>query len=295
MNNPKTIFISGATSGIGLEAARDLACKGHSIIGSGRSTERCEKARLSILQSCPQAQIQYEIADFSSLEAVHQLGKRVREKTAAKGLDVLVNNAGQITERYTPTLDGYETQFAVNHLAPFLLTHELLPSLQKAGQSRVVNVSSRSHRFMRIFWGDVMLRRFYHVLLAYKQSKLANVLFTYELNRRFAGENGLRAYALHPGLVNTSIGLKGTKGVARKVWEKRGPRGVSPQKGAETIIHLAEVEELADPLAVYWRDCRPWPPSSYAQRPQEAARLWELSLQLCKIREYGRPESLQSL
>ena len=293
MNTQKTILITGATSGIGLEAARNLASKGHTIIGTGRAAERCEKARLSILQDNPQAQVSFEIADFSSLEAVRQLGTRVREKTAKKGLDVLVNNAGQITERYTPTPDGYETQFAVNHLAPFLLTHELLPSLQKADQARVVNVSSRSHRFMRIFWGDVMLRRFYNILLAYKQSKLANVLFTCELNRRFAGECGLRAYALHPGLVNTSIGLKGTKGLIYKGWEVQGSRGVSPQKGAETIIHLAEVEHLSDPLAVYWRDCHPWPPSSYAQRPQEAARLWELSLQLCKIKKYGRPENPQ--
>jgi NAD(P)-dependent dehydrogenase (short-subunit alcohol dehydrogenase family) len=249
MNKPKTILITGATSGIGLEAARVLACKGHKLIGTGRSAERCEKARLSILESCPQAQIRFEIADFSSLEAVRRLGACAREITAVEGLDILVNNAGQITEHYTPTPDGYETQFAVNHLAPFLLTHELLPVLQKAGQARVINVSSRSHRFMRIFWGDVMLRRFYNVLLAYKQSKLANVLFTFELNRRFASENGLRAYALHPGLVNTSIGLKGTKGVAHKVWKKRGPKGVSPQKGAETIIHLADTEHLADPLA----------------------------------------------
>ena len=290
MKPEKTIIITGATGGIGLAAMHSLADENTLIIGVGRSAERCQQAKEKVLARKPEANVRFELADLSSMEQIRQLGQRLRaildEESGGK-LDVLVNNAGMITNAYTPTIDGYETQFAVNHLAYFLLTHELLAYLKRADHARLLNVSSRSHRWMRMIWPDVMMKKFYNVLLAYKQSKLANVLFTAEFNRRHAEQSSMRAYAIHPGLVNTSIGLKGTSGITNLAWKLRSPTGVSPEEGAATVVHLAREENLADAQAVYWRDMQPWKPSRYAMREDVARRLWELSEEMCGIDKFG--------
>ncbi|HZD56534.1 MAG TPA: SDR family NAD(P)-dependent oxidoreductase, partial [Anaerolineales bacterium] len=187
--------------------------------------------------------------------------------------------------------DGYELQFAVNHLAPFLLTLELLPLLKKAPHARVITVSSGSHRNTRMHWQDVMLRRGYNTLRAYKQSKLANVLFTFELNRRLGEDSSIRAYAADPGLVNTEIGSKGTSGLVRWIWEKRRAGGVNPEQGAETVVYLAASSSVGGSREVYWKDCRPVQASRYAQRAEEAARLWELSEHLCGVKEQSTSSS----
>jgi len=209
--------------------------------------------------------------------------KETLQKHGCRKIDVLINNAGMVTNWYTATEDGYETQFAVNHLAPFLLTHLLFPLLQAAPAARVLTTSSNSHRAARIRWNDVMLERRYSTLRAYQQSKLANVMFSYEFNRRFAGITPMRAYAIDPGLVNTSIGLKGTNGPVRWVWERRRKRGVDPEDGALTLIHVAVDPALQGSAEVYWKDCRPITPSRRAQDEEEAARLWKLSERLCGI------------
>ncbi len=195
----KTIGITGATAGIGLAAARVLAAKGATILGMGRSAERAAQAAADIRSTAPNAEVHFFTADLSALRQVRRLAEEIGEYVTTRHdgkMDVLVNNAGTITSRYTDTEDGYETVFTVNHLAPFLLTRELLPLLQAAPAARILTVSSRSHRNMRILWGNVMLRRFYNPLLAYKQSKLANVLFTTEFNRRLAGTTRIRPMRL---------------------------------------------------------------------------------------------------
>lgn len=277
------MVISGASSGIGFAAACALAQRGARVIGVGRSRERCEGARQAILAQAPGARIEFALADLSSQRAVVALGAELRERLAGQPLDVLVNNAGAVAGRYTPTVDGRELQFAVNHLAAFLLTRELLSCLRAAGGARVLTTSSGSHRGARMHWNDVMLRRFYNPLTAYKQSKMANVLFTAELNRR-EGASGLRAYAIDPGLVRTEIGLKGTGGLVSWIWSLRARGGQPPEVGAATIVHLAEQAQLADAQAIYWKDSHPLAPDRYALREDEARRLWELSEQLCGLR-----------
>jgi len=277
----KTIVITGASSGIGLAAAGALAARGARVIGVGRSPVRCEEARQTILARTPGARIEFAVADLSSQQAVRGLGAELRARLGDAPLDVLVNNAGAVASWYTPTVDGYELQFAVNHLAPFLLTHELLPALQKAEAARVITTSSRSHRGARIYWADVMLRRNYFTLTAYRQSKMANVLFTAEFIRRYGGD-GLRAYAADPGLVKTDIGLKGTGGLVSLVWGLRARGGRSPEYGAATIVHLA-ADPLEDEAAGYWKDSRPLAPDAYALREDEGRRLWELSERLCGL------------
>ncbi len=282
----KTIVVTGATSGIGFATARALALRGAHVIGVGRSQVRCLAMQQHIQAEWPTARVSPLVADLASQSEVRRLAGAIRTlvlDSGAHGIDALVNNAGVVSSWYAATPDGYELQFAVNHLAPFLLTHELLPLLLAAPAGRVVTVSSGSHYRTRMHWPDVMYRRHYSCLMAYKQSKLANVLFTAELNRRLGPTSHVRAYAADPGLVNTEIGLKGTGGLEQWVWERRRAGGVSPDQGAATIIFLATDSSIGDAPHIYWRDCRPVRPSRQALSPAEAARLWALSERLCGL------------
>ena len=213
----------------------------------GRSQKKINAARQAILEKHPGAEVLYLLADLSSQGQVRRLAQEVKQLLADRhfdNLDVLVNNAGAVSSWFTLTEDEIELQFAVNHLAGFLLTHELMPLLQKAEQARVLTTSSASHRHTRIHWKDVMLRKNYGTLRAYKQSKLANVLFTLELNRRLGPDSTVTAFAVDPGLVNTNIGVKGTNGFVNWFWKKRSSKGAPPEIAAETIIYLACQSEI---------------------------------------------------
>ncbi len=283
----KTVVITGFTSGIGLATAKLLAGYGAYIIGTGRNESRCQQAESIIKSAFPESAVSYLVADLSSLKQVRELAgniKKLAEEKNGGSIDVLINNAGTFSSWYVSTPEGFELQFAVNHLAPFLLTHELLPLLQKAPAGRIITVSSGSHYRTRIHWKDIMLRKHYNCLLAYKQSKLANVLFTVELNRRLGRDSKVRAFAVDPGLVNTDIGLKGTTGIARWIWKKRSKNGVPPERAARSIAFLAGEPSIQDRTEVYWKDCKPVRPSRYSQKPEAAIRLWELSEKMCGIR-----------
>lgn len=281
----KTILITGATSGIGLAAAQELAGLGAEILGVGRSSQRCDQTAEMIRNATSNPNISFFTADLSAQRQVRRVAEEVTAhiKNNSGRLDVLVNNAGAVSTWYRATEDGYELQFAVNHLAAFLLTHELLPLLQAAPEARILTVTSRSHRRMRIFWKDVMLRRYYFILLAYKQSKLANVMFTIGINQRLKPGSPIRAYAIDPGLVNTTIALKDQPAIVRWVWNLRRQKGAHPSEGAKTLIYAASASHLDPPDGVYWRHCRSIPPSPYAQRLDEVERLWVLSERLCGV------------
>ena len=271
----KTIVVTGATSGIGQALAELLAQEGATVIGVGRSQERCTQSerRLRQLANGNGARADYCLADLSSLREVRALAEQIRKKLAKQGkrsIDGLVNNAGTFTYWLTITADGFEKQWAVNHLAPFLLTNELLPLLQAAPKGRVVTVSSGSHYNTRLRWEDIQLRRRYNGLLAYKQTKLANVLFSAELNRRLGPASTVKAFAADPGLV-------------RWIWDRRRSGGVSAQFSAQGILFLVGEPSIQDSAQVYWKDGRAKRPSKYALDPDVAGRLWELSAQMCGI------------
>ncbi len=280
----KTFVVTGATSGIGFAVAELLARQGAAVIGVGRSAERCRQAEAHLRRLPAGAPVHYLLADLSVQSEVQRLAGEIRGQLEADGkswLDGLVNNAATFTYWLALTPDGIETQWAVNHLAAFALTRRLLPLLLAAPAARVVTVSSDSHYGARLDWDDLQLRRRYNALRAYGNTKLANVLFTLELNRRLGPDASLRAFAADPGLVKTDIALKGNPAVARWVWKLRRSGGVPPEQAALGVVSLLAEPNLGGSGEVYWKDGRPKRPSRRALDIEAAARLWQVSEQMC--------------
>ena len=281
----KTIVITGATSGIGLECARLLAEKGYRILGVGRSEERCQKAKDEILSQNKQADITFFTADLMQQRNVLRIADEITadiRKHSGGSLHALINNAGCVRSWYMTTDEGYEQQFALNYLAAFLLTHQLLPLLKNAG-GRVILTGSGSHKHTKVRWKDIMLRHRYNALFAYKQSKLLGMLFAKGINDRLS-ETGIRAYVADPGLVNTDIGNKGTGGLVDLVWKLRKNSGVSPAVPAKTFSYLCDPEH--EPGGLYYYQCRE---KRYSRRVTgaDAQRLLALSETLCGV-EFGK-------
>ncbi len=276
----KNFLVTGATSGIGLAAAEQLARRGATVIGVGRSAERCAAAEAKLRSAGGQARCL--VADLSLQAEVRRLAEAVRSQVAA--LDGLINNAGTFTWRRTLTAEGFETQWAVNHLAPFLLTLSLLPLLRAAPAARVVTVSSGSHYHTRLRWGDLQLRRGYNGLRAYKQTKLCNVLFTAELNRRLGADSSVRAFAADPGLVFTEMGFKGNPWLVRFIWGWRRRGGITPEESARGVVFLATEASIQNAEEIYWKHSAVKAPNPRALDPGAARRLWEVSEGMCGIR-----------
>lgn len=278
----KSVVITGATAGIGFQTALDFALEGAFVLAVGRNPQRCADSRKKILEIFPEAKIEYLVADLCSQKQIRSLadilGQRL-DKGHFKGLDVLVNNAGVYMGKKLFTEDGIETTFAVNHLAPFLLSNLLLPRLIQSADSRVITVSSDSHYHTLFKPERAKNPRFYFGLLAYKVSKLCNVLFSLEFNRLYKG-NSVHAYAVDPGLVNTEIGMKDTGGLAKALWRSRKTLGVSAEVPAQTILFLASEPEVLSSSAIYWYQCKPKQPSRTALDGKMAGRLW---IESCKL------------
>ncbi len=284
---PKTIVITGATSGIGLAATRQLLEYGCSVIGIGRSAERCQQQEQDLaLLAGPGARIKMLKADLALQSEVRCAAENIR-KTLHEWdhpyLDALINNAATVPFWQTFTSEGFDLQWAVNHLAPFLLTIELLPLLKAAPQARVVTVSSDSHFNTKLNWEDIQLRRHYNPLRAYGQTKLANVLFTLELDQRLRADSHVRAFAADPGLVNTEIGLKSNSFLARWAWDLRRRGGITPEESAKGIVFLATEPSIQDASAIYWKHGKPKAPSTQALNTEAAGQLWRLSAQMCGL------------
>jgi retinol dehydrogenase 12 len=218
-------------------------------------------------------------ADFASLAQVRALAAQVM--ASVPRLDVLINNAGCGNFSRTVTADGYETTFAVNHLAPFLLTNLLLDKLKGSAPARIVNVASRAHRDKEIDFDDLMSVRGYRVMRTYGRSKLANILFTRSLAKRLAGSN-VTANSLHPGLIATGIGQ--TNALARLVWKLvvgvRG--GISVEEGAKTSVYLATSPDVGGLSGGYYVKCRLAELQTRAEAVSDAVadRLWKVSEEL---------------
>jgi retinol dehydrogenase 14 len=275
----KVCLITGATSGIGKATAMGLAIMGASVVMVGRDRGRGEAAMAEIKESSGNASVDLMLADISSQEEIRRLADEFKE--AYPRLDVLINNAGVFRSKRITTADGIETTFAVNHLAYFLLTNLLLDVLKASAPSRIVNVSSGAQSNGIIDFDDLQGEKGYKGTKAYSQSKLANVLFTYELARRLEG-TGVTANCLHPGAVRTNFG-SGSSGVFGLMVRALRPLMISPEKGAETSIYLAsspEVEGLSGRYFVKKAEARS---SDKSYDAGLARRLWDVSTELTNL------------
>ncbi len=274
----KIVLITGATDGIGKQAARDLAELGAKIVLVGRDEEKCKQVVNEINHLSASQQAEYLIADLSLMDEVKALAIEFRSRY--RRLDVLINNAGGAFLTHQTTRDGFEKTFALNHLAYFLLTNLLLDMLISSAPSRVINVSSNSHYRGKIYFDDLHLNRFYFVMRAYSQSKLANVMFTYALARRLEG-SGVTANCMHPGLVRTGIFRK-VKGVTPLVEKFLLRKAIPVEDGAETIVYLASADDVASESGSYYfkKKTRDTSSKSYDVEAQE--RLWMLSEEMVK-------------
>lgn len=287
-NGSRIDVVTGATSGIGRALIDILASQGGSVIGVGRDAERCAQAKAELERLPGAGRVEIYRADLSLQTEVQDLARKINDlldRWGVAGLDGLVNNAGTFTFWQTLTPEGFETQWAVNHLAPFLLTNELLPRLAAARQSRVVTVSSGSHYRTKLDWEDLQLLRRYQPLRAYEQTKLANVLFTAELNRRLEPGATVQAFAADPGLVKTDIGAKTKSRLAGWIWRLRRGSGISAQRSAEGIAELLLDPDKDIAQGIYWKHGRPKDPNPYALEPAVGRRLWELSARMCGLVE----------
>jgi NAD(P)-dependent dehydrogenase (short-subunit alcohol dehydrogenase family) len=266
--NGKTILITGSTDGIGKQAALDLARMGARVLVHGRSEERGRRA-VAEIKAATGAEPDLFIADLSSQAQVRDLAAQVQARYDR--LDVLVNNAGVVLPRRNLTEDGIEETFAVNHLAPFLLTHLLLDLLKRSAPARVVIVSSGMHRSARVDWDNLQGERRYDSIGAYSLSKLGNVVFTLELARRLAG-SGVTVNSLEPGSIGTKL--------LRAGW---GGGGQPVEVGAQKVVYLAVSPEVEGVSGQHFQNNRPIPVAPLAQDEEVRRRLWEISAQLTGV------------
>ena len=273
----KQILITGATNGIGLAAAEALAQLGANVAIVGRNETRTKIAAAHIRAAAKGATVDTLIADLSSREAVHKLANAVLARYAK--LDVLVNNAGAMYTTRQASVDGIELTWAVNHLAPFLLTNLLLVRLRASAPARVITTASEAHQSTQIPFDDLNAEGSYRGFGRYGETKLANILFTSELGRRLEG-TGVTASCFHPGLV--ASGFNRNNGLLMDLaMTLLRPAARSPAKGAETLVWLATSQDVPKINGSYYVDMRRRPPSPEAQDPETARRLWDVSTAQC--------------
>jgi NAD(P)-dependent dehydrogenase (short-subunit alcohol dehydrogenase family) len=275
----KVCLVTGATAGIGLITARELARKGARVIVVGRSPERCSQAADQIRAQAGTTSVEWLVADLSSQSDIRRLAEEVRKRTGR--LDVLVNNAGGIFLKRLESADGIEMTFALNHLSYFLLTNLLLPVLEQSAPARIVSVASDAHKGVSINFDDIEGKKRYGGWRAYQRSKLANILFTSELARRLEGKR-VTANALHPGFVRTTI-FRERGAIPWLLRRAADILALSPEDGAKTSIYLATSPDVAGISGRYFDKEKPAESSPQSRDPATAQRLWQLSEEMTGV------------
>jgi NAD(P)-dependent dehydrogenase (short-subunit alcohol dehydrogenase family) len=272
----KTVLITGGTGGIGRATALGMAGMGAHLAITGRDRPRADQVAREI-NAAGGGNVDVFVADLSAQAEVRRLADEVLQRLTR--IDVLVNNVGGYWNTRHVTADGLERTFAVNHLAPFLLTSLLLGRLKQSAPARVVTVSSNMQAIGRIDFDDLQGERSYSGARAYNQSKLANVLFTYELARRLQATS-VTANALHPGVVSTSFGAEDPGAVQRVLLPFMRPFMKTPAQGAVTSINLATAPGLEQVTGCYFANRKPRKSSKRSYDKAAAARLWQVSTDL---------------
>ncbi|HXV15006.1 MAG TPA: SDR family oxidoreductase [Candidatus Krumholzibacteria bacterium] len=272
----KTVLVTGASSGIGKATAAGLSALGARVVMVSRTQERGLRARAEILRTMPGASLEVVVADLSTTAAIRRLADVVAHKCPR--LDVLVNNAAVLTSRRKLTSEGFEMQFFVNHLAYFLLTGLLLDVVRASAPARIVNVASTAHSRGVIDFDDLQLAEAYRGWQAYANTKLMNILFTYELARRLEGTR-VTANVLHPGVIHTNL-LSNFSSVMQLAWHAVGRWFKQPEDGAETPVYLASSPEVEGVSGKYFRHCKPMGTSAQSNDREIQRRLWKESERL---------------
>ena len=276
--NNKTVIISGATNGIGKAAAIELSKENPKLLFTYRNQSLADELLAEIKDISPNTQVQSVYCDFSDQDSIKKCTNEINDLCA--NIDVLINNAGVVNTSYHETGEGIENTFAVNHLGYFLFTNLLLQKLKGHDETRIVNVSSAAHSFVKeMQWDDINFKNnFGQGLRSYGQSKLANLLFTRYLAIKLSTDN-ISVNAIHPGGVNTSLGSQ------NKAWYSKPLRLIlkpffrSPLKGAESIIYLATKQDDGV-TGEYFVDSKIHKSSTYSKNLEEAHKLWDLSEKL---------------
>jgi len=276
--NNKTVVISGATNGIGKAAAIELSKENPKLLFTYRNQSLADEVLAEIKDISPNTQVQSVYCDFSDQDSIKKCTNEINDLCA--NIDVLINNAGVVNTSYHETGEGIENTFAVNHLGYFLFTNLLLQKLKGDNETRIVNVSSAAHSFVKeMQWEDINYKNnFGQGLRSYGQSKLANLLFTRYLAIKLSTDN-ISVNAIHPGGVNTSLGSQ------NKAWYSKPLRLIlkpffrSPLKGAESIIYLATKQDDGV-TGEYFVDSKIHKSSAYSKNLEEAHKLWDLSEKL---------------
>ena len=276
----KICMVTGATSGIGKVTARALAEQGATVIVVGRNPARSDATVREIRQQTGNNHVELLLANLSSMQQVRDLAAEFRRRHDR--LHVLVNNAGAIFMMRHTSADGLEMTFALNHLSPFLLTNLLLDTIRASAPARIVNVSSVVHAGMRLNLDHLQRRWFDNGYTVYAQSKLMNLLFTYELARRLDG-TGITVNALHPGMVRSHFFTNNWGVLGKVIWRVISLPMISPEQGARTSIYLATSPEVEGVTGQYFLRCKPVRSSRASYDEDAQRRLWQVSAELTKL------------
>jgi NAD(P)-dependent dehydrogenase (short-subunit alcohol dehydrogenase family) len=274
------VAITGATSGIGRAAAMAIARSGARLVLVARDAARAAATVDEIAAATGNRDVDVVLGDLAVQGEVRAVAETLGRRHPR--IDVLLNNAGVVNLSYTTTPDGIETTFAVNHLAYFMLTLLVRDALRAAPRARIVNVASDAHRWGRLDFDDLGNARRYRAMRVYGQSKLCNVLFTYELARRLAG-TAITANCLHPGAVATRLGQNNGR-VATMLTKLLAPFFRTPEGGADTAIHLALSPDVADTTGAYFANRKPIRSSRISYDEAVQRRLWDASEALTGVR-----------
>ena len=270
----KTAIITGANSGIGLEAAVELARQGANVVLACRNPNKGEAAKTDIEQRAGNGTVTLMSLDLASLASIRGFAKEALDQLPR--IDILLNNAGIVARQRTVTVDGFEQTFGVNHLGHFLLTTLLLDRITTTPEARIVTVASHAHKFAGggLDFDDLQTERGYKAMRVYGKSKLANIMFTRELARRIA-DTSATANSVHPGFVASNFGRNDPLGNLAMTLAK--PFALSPSKGARTSIYVASDPAVTGVTGKYFYKCAVVEPTSYARDDAAARQLWEIS------------------
>ena len=274
----KVVVITGGTSGLGKESAKEIAKMGATVAITGRSQKKLDQTVKEIQAIVPNAAIETFLCDQSLLSNVRQLATALDDMYPK--IDVLMNNAGISTAKNEVTTEGFEHVFSTNHLAPFLLTNLMLGKLVKS-KARIVNVSSFMHKHVDIDFDNLLTIKGFNWDLAYSRTKLYNLMFTYELAKKIEN-TGATVNAINPGMVRTGIGADGTAvlGFGKFFYDLFS---YSVEKGARTQIHVATSPDLDGVCGKYFSKCRLDTSTTISKNPGNCKKLWDISMEMCNL------------